>query len=282
VNFLASIPGILTSLAAAVVWGVSDFSGGYASRKGNSFHVLSISGLAGVFVLILAELVFRESFPAPKGVMWAMLAGLSGTLGLSTLYFGLATRNSATVAPVSAVLGAALPVAFSYFIQGAPAITQLIGFFVAFAGIWLVSQTSDRDNSSSRSGLLLGIIAGVGFSGFFILISQADPVNVITPLIISRSTFFTASLLLLLSRKHPFASLTLNPIAILAGMLDAGGNVLFMVARQLTRLDIAVVLSSIYPAFTVLLTALIVKEKITRRQWVGVVVCLAAIILITI
>lgn len=81
--------------------------------------------------------------------------------------------------------------------------------------------------------------------------------------------------------KVELPSLRFNRISLLAGVLDVGGNILFMLAKQITRLDTAVVLSSLYPASTVILTGIILKEKISLKQWVGVVFCLAAIVLIT-
>jgi drug/metabolite transporter (DMT)-like permease len=180
------------------------------------------------------------------------------------------------------VIGAALPVLFSLITRGLPRYLQLIGFLLAFLGIWLVSRSTGDATSNSRKGFLLGILAGFGFGGFFILISQVGTEKVFTPLIISRSVMFVTSLFLIKVNHMSFPSIIKTPVALLAGVLDAGGNILFMLAKQLTRLDTAVVISSLYPAGTVILAGILLKEKISTWQKIGVVICLIAIVLITI
>ena len=93
---------------------------------------------------------------------------------------------------------------------------------------------------------------------------------------------FIIALVLLWLNRIPFPAPRANPVTLLCGMLDAGGNIFYVLARQFTRLDVAAVLSSLYPASTVLLAALLLKEKISRNQLIGVVICLAAIALITV
>ena len=101
------------------------------------------------------------------------------------------------------------------------------------------------------------------------------------PLAVARSiTLVTACLATVVSRGS-FPGLFSNPVALLAGMFDAGGNVFYLLARQHTRLDVAAVLSSLYPAATVVLARVISSEPVTRMQWFGAAVCLAAIGLIT-
>jgi drug/metabolite transporter (DMT)-like permease len=211
-----------------------------------------------------------------------MLAGAAGAVGLACLYRALSMGHTASVAPTSAVIGAALPVVFSIFTLGPPAPLRLAGFGLAFAGIWLVSRPTNAENTVSRQGFLLACAAGVGFGGFFILIAQGEPDRVFTPLVISRSVTFCVAFLLLRATRQPLPSFMANPIALLAGVLDAGGNVFFLLARQFTRLDIAVVLSSLYPASTVILASLLLKEKASRAQWAGAALCLLAIVCITI
>jgi len=274
--------GTLFALTSAIFWGSGDFSGGYASRKASSYQVLSLSALSGVVVLVLAALLWRESFPSARGIFFALLAGSVGAIGISSLYHALSLGNSAIAAPTSAVLGAVFPVFFTIFTQGAPSTLKIIGFVLAVVGIWLVSFNASRKDIKANKAFWLAVLSGLAFGGFFICISQVEGNRVFTPLVLARSAMFFVSLLILLKAKQPFPSPRVHPIAVLAGFLDAGGNVLFLLAKQFARLDAAVVLSSIYPAFTILLARVILKETITRQQWMGILVCLSAIVLITI
>jgi len=274
--------GILMAFISALVWGSADFTGGMATRRRDQYQVLVLSALSGLGILIIAALIFRESFPSWNGVLWAALAGLTGLVGIAALYKGLSIGESAVVAPTSAVIGAGLPVAFGFLTQGLPDPIRLVGFVLAFAGIWIVSQTSTEKTGEHRKGFFLAIIGGLGFAGFMICMSRVDSAKVFTPLIVARLIVVLGSCFMLGLNKTSFPAVRGNWISVLAGVLDAGGNIFFMLAKHLTRLDTAVVLSSLYPAATVILTGLILKERISLKQWGGVIVCLAAIILITI
>lgn len=269
--------GILAALTAALAWGGGDFGGGWATRRNDPFRVLALSALSGMVVLLACMLLWRESLPTPKNILWATLAGGSGAVGVAALYRALALGHTAAVAPTAAVVGAALPVALGIFIEGLPGTPRLAGFAVALVGIWQVSRTGAP---TSQRGLGLAWLAGIGFAGFFTLLAQVEPGQVFGPLVAARCVALGLALLLLLARGTSIPSPGSNPIALVAGVLDAGGNVFYLLAKHFTRLDVAVVLSAMYPAVTILLARVILQEKISRGQWRGAVVCLAAIGLI--
>jgi drug/metabolite transporter (DMT)-like permease len=263
-----------------VIWGSGDFAGGLAARRSHQFQVLAVSALSGVVMLLLCGAVRHESWPPASSLAWAAAAGVSGAGGIASLYRGLAIGSAAIVAPTAAVITAALPVMFSALTVGLPQPSQFAGFIVAIAGIWLVARTGGS-STSSNDGLRLAIAAGVGFGGFLILIAQVHSEFVFLPLAVTRTMTLVAALGLLLMRGMAMPALTANPVALVAGVLDAGGNVLFLFARQYTRFDIAAVLSSFYPVATVVLARVILRERVTALQWLGAGVCLAAVALIT-
>jgi drug/metabolite transporter (DMT)-like permease len=276
-----SFLGILFALASALVWGGGDFAGGFATRRSGPFRTLALSAFSGLVLLIAAALVLREGFPTLTGMTWAMLAGISGSIGIAALYRALSTEPAASVAPTAAVIGAVLPVVYSAMADGLPAPQKLAGFALALMGIWLVTSGSGSGRSATRQGLLLACLAGSGFGAFFIFIGVVDPGKIFTPLIVARSFTLLTGLALVWGSRLRLPSLRSNPVALLAGLLDAGGNLFYILARQYTRLDIVAVLASLYPATTVLLAVLILKEKISRRQGLAVLICLAAIALIS-
>jgi len=272
--------GALSALMAALVFGAGDFSGGFAARRQDQYQALALSALASVGVLVVLTLLWRESLPDLQNTLWATLAGTAGAFGLAVLYRGLAEGSVAMVSPTAGVVGATLPVAVSAFVEGLPSLEKYAGFTLALGGIWLVTRVTGDGRSSARQGLWLGVLSGLGFGAFFIFLDQIDSGTVFAPLLAGKLASLLVALLLLRARRLPAPSPRRNPVALLAGALDAGANVFYLLATKLTRLDVAVVLSSLYPAVTVLLALVVFKEKIAVIQWLGVLLCLAAIGLI--
>jgi drug/metabolite transporter (DMT)-like permease len=273
--------GIISGLASALVWGTGDFVGGMAARRSSLFKVVALSAVAGLSILIPSAILAGEPFPSQSTIAWSLAAGLSGAVGIAALYQGLSTGAAATVAPTSAVVGAALPVLAGSLLQSLPSPTDLAGILLGLTGIWLVSSLSHQGQAATRSGATLGILAGLGFGGFFVLIAQVDAAALFTPLIFVKAAALALGVVLLAFQRQGFPSLKGNPLALLSGFLDTGGNLLFLMATRTTSLAVAAVLASMYPAVTVGLSVLITHEPINRRQVVGVGLCVAAVALIS-
>jgi len=274
--------GVLFALTSALVWGSGDFSGGLAARRSNQFQVLALASVSGLLVLIFLAVVRGEALPDLRSSGWAASAGVSGALGIAALYRALSLGNAAIVAPTAAVIGAILPILFGIAFEGVPRLTQLAGFLTGIIGIWLLTKSPFASRGEVQGGLLLAFSAGLGFGGFFILIAQVEPGIIFTPLVVAKVVSLGVALVILFAKDWGFPPIGGNPIALIAGILDAGGNVFYLLAKQFTRLDVAAVLSSMYPASTVILASLILKEQISPAQWAGVFLCLVAVALIAI
>ncbi len=268
------------ALASAGVWGSGDFSGGLAAKRGDSLHVLAVSTAAGLALLLTLTFITREPGLSLSTVGWAGGAGLAGALGVASLYRGLAIGSAALVAPTAAVITAALPVLLNMAVSGPPGLGRASGFAVAAGGIWLVAS-APGPREHARAGLPLACLAGVGFGGFLFLIARVPTDSVFAPLAVARAVAFIAAVVLMQARATPWPRLTRHPFALLAGLLDAGGNVLYLLAREHIEVDAAAVLSSFYPVATVALARLVSHERVTRTQWVGAGVCIVAVVLIT-
>lgn len=272
--------GILCALASATVWGAGDLGGGLAARKHHQFQVVALSAASGIALLVICWIVRGEPMPPAQAVVWSVLAGLSGGCGIGALYHGLSLGNAALVAPTAGVVGALLPVAFTIVRQGLPTPLQIAGFACAMAGIWLVAKSSRATGDSVR-GLKIATFAGLGLGGFLVLIAQIHENLTFGPLTVARSMSLLIAFVVLAVRRLPLPSPSSNPLAIGTGVLDAAGTVFYVFAKQYTRLDVAAVLSSMYPVSTVLLARLLLNEHVTLPQGVGVALCLAAVVLIT-
>jgi drug/metabolite transporter (DMT)-like permease len=231
-------------------------------------------------VLLALALIWREPFPSPVDLLWGGLAGLAGALGLLMFYSALASGKMGIAAPVSAVLTAMLPVSFSAFSAGLPNSVQLAGFILALLAIGLISRP--ERTIGPPEGLRLAALAGCGFGLFFILISRVHPGATFWPLASARFSAVLIMVVVARLRLQPLVpGIAVAPLVVLAGSLDAIGNAFFVLAAHSGRLDVAAILSSFYPAATVLLAALLLRERVTRIQMVGIVLVLLAVPLIS-
>ena len=187
------------------------------------------------------------------------------------------------VAPVSALFTAILPVAASAVIDGFPSPVTVTGFIVALAAIWMIAQESGTKSQRTRlSDLRLPLISGLFFGVYFILIHQATRETILLPMIFSRSVgVLTVAVFMLFRRESLRVSRPAWPYILLNGVLDIGGNTFYILAGQNGRLDVAAVLSSLYPGVTVLLAWLILKERMNITQKFGIITALIAIGLMT-
>jgi drug/metabolite transporter (DMT)-like permease len=272
---------ILFGLASAICWGAGDFSGGIATKRSNVYGVVLISQIIGTILLTAAALLMAEEIPDIHSMFWGGIAGICGCFGLLALYRGLSIGKMGIVAPVAAVVTAAVPVVFNIFTEGMPDGYLFAGFGIAFAGVWLISGT-ENTNNIVLNDLSFPLIAGIGFGFFLISIDHVSEKSILWPLVASRLA--SVGMLIgvhILKRQHGLPTRNLLPLVILAGIFDTGGNTFFALASHAGRLDIAAVVSSLYPGATVVLAWIILKERIRLRQWIGIFASLAAIIFIS-
>jgi drug/metabolite transporter (DMT)-like permease len=264
----SELVAVILGLASAVIFGVSDFSGGIASRLAHVYRVLVVAYLVGFALLIVLALVSAEKLPSGADVFWAFGAGISGTIGV----MGIA-------APVTGVLAAGIPALFGAFFQEIPGPVAVVGFVLAIMGIFLVSRPHDA--LDHREGLGLALIGGCGFGGFLIMINRINADSIFWSLGAAR--FIALAILFVLmiaSRQRLLPERNWLPFVLVTGVLDVIGNVMFVLAGQLGTLAIAAVLSSLYPAITVLMARMILKEHVSRTQGAGIIAMLVAIPLI--
>jgi len=271
---------ITYGLASAAAWGTGDFSGGFATKRNNVYSVVLVAHLISGVLLIALALLMGEPFPTRYDLFLGVLASFFGVLGLMALYRGLASGRMGIVAPVAAVITAALPIGVSFFLEGAPTNAQLVGFTIALIAVSLLAGVGGSKVITSNE-LALAVAAGLGFALFYIVIDQVSQNAVLWPLVAGRITTITLLFFfVMLTRQWSKPTTHHLPAIALSGIFDTGGNVFFVLASQAGRLDIASVLSSLYPAMTVLLAWFILKERLMSQQWLGVMAALVALVLI--
>jgi drug/metabolite transporter (DMT)-like permease len=210
--------------------------------------------------------------------VWALAAGSLGGVALAIFYRALSEGSMGLLAPVAAVISAGIPALFGLVTEGWPGVLPIMGFALAGTGIWLISRSGD---GGRPKGLGLVLLAGLGFAGFFLCIKQAGNSSALWIATLSRSASltFTATIALVASNLRDISPAGIG-WGIFAGCIDVTGTVLFVRAAQLGRLDTAVVISSLYPAVTVLLARVILREHFTRWKAIGILAAMAAVPLI--
>lgn len=222
---------------------------------------------------------------AARTVLFGVLGGLAGLVGVSVMYHLMISAPMNVISPVTAVLAAIVPVVFGIGIGERPAVAAWAGIVMGIAPVLLVSRTTD-DHPHGRIAirvLLLAFLSGVGFGLYFILLARAGDGSGLWPLVVSRIASAIAIVPLAL-RTKAFARVsgpTLG-IVMVAGACDALANMFFLLASRAGLLSLASVLTSLYPAVTVLLAVVLLREHTSRVQRAGLVLAVAAVVLITI
>jgi drug/metabolite transporter (DMT)-like permease len=271
---------IVFGLASATAWGAAGFSGGFATKSSNVYSVVVISQIIGTTILVVITFLLNEEIPSPDKLFLGATAGVSGTIGLVAYYSGLASGRMGIVAPVAAVVSVVPPVFFGFFIEGLPSTSQLVGFGLALFAVWLLTSLGGSAKVRMRE-LGFAVAAGLGFCLFFIIIDRVSESAVLWPLVSARAA--SISFLFIFAtvvRKWEAPVKNKLPIIVLVGIFETSGTSFFVLATHVGRLDIAAVLASLYPASTVLLARLMLKERLIRQQWIGVIATVIALALI--
>jgi drug/metabolite transporter (DMT)-like permease len=271
---------IAFGLVSAVAWGIADFGGGLASRRATLFGVVLVSQVAGLVVSLGLAILRAEPWPAPADFAWSALSGVIGTAGILALYGGLAVGRMGVVAPVAGVLGASVPVLAGIVLEGLPQPIVLAGIGLAIVAVVLVSRVAGGVGAG-RSGIELGIIAGLSIGLFNVTISRIDESIVFGPVSIVRIvTIVLVTAVILVARRPGSVPAGLLPAVAVIGVLDMTAVAAFLFAEQTGPLAVASILSSLYPVTTVVLAAVVLRERVTRHHAIGIAVAAVAIFLI--
>lgn len=295
---------VILGLASAAVYGTADFFGGLATRRAGSLAVVVWSQLTGLIILIAAVVAIGSAAPRASDLWWGAAGGLGGGAGVILLYRGLAIGRMSVVAPTTAVGAAALPVLVGIALGDRPGVGALLGVVVALVAIVLVSSvrghgdvaatpaptvplvssagpaTGVRARMGERPGIAEAIGAGIGFGFFFTFLGQASGDAELWPLLAARSSVLVAAGAAAVTRTSLRAPAGSWPLIALVGVLDMTANLLYLFAERRGLLSLVAVLVSLYPAATVLLARVVLSERLSRMQLVGLVAAAAGIVLI--
>ncbi len=275
-------------LVSASCWGSSDFLGGLGARRAPALLVVASGHLVSLLVLLAVCLGAHVVLPGRHDLIFAAVAGFEGSVALALFYRALAMGAMGLTAALTGLLTALVPVLFSLLHDGLPSLLTAAGLAAGLAAIWLITHAPAAEDSEEKraatppAALLLGALAGTGFGAQLILFKFAAGGNLLWVMTSARGAGVAAMLLVLLVAppRAPWRGFWLY--GILAGSLDTVGNLFYIQTTRLGRLDAAAVVCSLYPAGTILLAALVLREQPTARQFAGMALALAAVVLLSV
>jgi len=271
---------VLLALAAAFAYGLSDFIGGVASRRTSPWPVAFLAAAGALLGAVALGLGFPGE-PTQGDLLWGALAGVGGGAGGAFLYRGLAAGRMGVVAPISGVGAAVLPVMVGVATGERPSSLVWLGLLIALPGIWLVARepSLDADQPRSAEGVVDGILAGIGFGVIFAAMGQVPDTAGYWPLAIAQTTALVAIALTAGGLGGSIAPRARSDWWGFGGGILATAAVLaFLLATQRGLLAVASVLTSLYPAVTVLFASAWLKEHIHRAQGLGLGLCAVAVV----
>jgi drug/metabolite transporter (DMT)-like permease len=274
-------------LLSATSWGGSDFVGGLGARRAPTLLVVASGHFVSLLVLLGLCRGTHLALPARHDLLFAAIGGFEGAIGLALFYRALAMGAMGLTAALTGLLTALVPVLFSLFHDGLPTPLTAAGLAMGLAAIWLITHSPAAKQARQASetppiALILGAIAGLAFGAQLIFFKLAAGGSILWVLTSTRAAGVTAMLLVILVMppKAPWRGFWLY--GILAGSLDTIGNLFYIQTTRYGRLDVAALVCSLYPAGTILLAALVLREWPTRRQFAGIALALAAVALLSV
>ena len=280
---------VVLALCSAIAYGLSDFIGGAASRRSAAWPVAVVAQCSSTVCVLAVALVWPGS-PTGPALAWGAVAGLGSGLGTGFLYRGFATGRMSVVSPVSAVGAAAVPVLVGVATGERPSAIVWAGIILALPAIWAVSAVpgpargtidGSRRTEPFGGGLVEGVLSGLGFGGLFAALGQVPSSAGLLPLVAANAVSVPTVVLLATALRSPWRPRSRSVWwAVAAGPFGAAATAAFLLASQRGYLSVAGVLSSLYPATTVLLAVALLHERVHRVQALGLALCALAIALV--
>lgn len=282
---------VVLGLLAAISYGSADFLGGLATKRNPAVLAALISQALGFAVYLVALPLLPEGRLTGDAWLWGGLAGLTGGVGLAFLYRGLAHGRMSVVAPMTAVIAAVMPVAFGLATGERPSTLQLAGIGVAIPAIALVSSvphvsarvtpagTTVRSRAAAL-GVFDAVISGIAIGLFLITLARPGKDTGAYPLLAARIVSISMFLLLVIGTRTSLRPAPgTSTVMAASGILDVTANLLYLFGTREGLVSVVAVLTSLYPGATVALARIVVKERLSVQQLVGLALALTGVAL---
>jgi drug/metabolite transporter (DMT)-like permease len=268
-------------LMAIGLVGSADFFGGIASKKANPFSVAAWSQWVGFPVILVVALAYGGT-PTTEDLALGMVAGLGSAIGVVALYRGFSVSAVGIVAPIASTVAAMLPILIGIIGGERPESVVAVGLMVGLVSVVLVGYVPGAGHLS-LSGITHGVVSGVGFAMMVVAYSRTSESSGLTSAVSGRfaSAVVATVAMLVVGAPRSIERHVWVPTA-LAGGLAGLGMGFFVAASQRADLILVGMAIALFPAVTVVLAAIFLKEHLARSQWLGIVFAVVAVALISI
>jgi drug/metabolite transporter (DMT)-like permease len=277
---------IFLALAAAVSWGASDFLGGLAGRRSEDDRTAAITVWTTAIGMVLLGLLslFVGGVLSSGDVVLGLVGGFMGALAIGALYRGLSVGTISVVAPITGTLSAALPVLVGVARGERPSGIAWVGIALALGSILLVAReegTGTEAAEPNREALVLAVLSGIGFAGIFVILDLMSEGSGLWPLVVLKFSGAITAAIWMFTTHAPRLPVTSSwPLVVGVGVLDNVANVAYLLATRTGLLVLVAVLTSMYPAITVLLARTVLAEQLQRVQLAGMALAGAGVVAI--
>lgn len=281
---------VVLGLLAAISYGSADFLGGLATKRNPAVRVALVSQLFGFGVYLIALPFLPAGRFTAEAWLWGGAAGLTGGIGLAFLYRGLAHGRMSVVAPLTAVIAAVIPVGFGLLTGERPSALQLLGIALAIPAIALVSSvphpsanrgpaaTTRLRSPMASLGVWDALLSGVAIGLFFITLARPGEETGAYPLVAARIASVTMFLAVVVATRTGFRLAPGTAVVVaVSGVIDVTANLLYLLGTREGLVSVVAVLTSLYPGATVALARVVVKERLSVHQLVGLGLALAGV-----
>jgi drug/metabolite transporter (DMT)-like permease len=276
---------VVLALASAVGYGGSDFAAGLASRSAPVIQITLLASAVSALIVVAALPFAASPGPSATALAWGFAAGLGGTLGAFALYLGFRHAAFSVAAPLSAVAAAGFSVLAGLLYGERPTALALTGIVLALPAIVGVSVSAGGEEAEEAeaeghatgthagrpaAGVLLGLLAGVGFALLFIGLDRAGSGSGLWPVVAATVGEFAAALVAAVAvRSFALCGGRARLLAVITGVAGATGTILFFFATHQGFLAVTAVLTSLYPAVTIVLARTVLGERLTALRLAG-------------
>jgi drug/metabolite transporter (DMT)-like permease len=273
---------LLLAIGAALVWGVSDFLGGFSSRTANPIVVSSLTQLGGL-AAVTPILVFQGIGPDLRSWFWGTVAGLAGAVGIGALFFATARGVIAVVVPLAGATAAAVPVLFGFALGERLTVEGAVGILLGLFGMLVLSWPRFEQRSRLYTPLSIGLalVSGLSFGLYRAGIALTPGNSLWGPAIAQTVTFLLFVGIVAARWLKGYVDFNLSQSVVIcslaSGILAFTAVLLYLEAIKSGPLTLVSILSSLYPAATVLLSMIVLGERLSGRQLFGVGLALAAL-----